>query len=60
MAQGGRGGNTNEILVFVLFSFSSLCPLSAPLVVFRQWEGGKERTADRVKGNRVRKGDRKL
>jgi hypothetical protein len=54
MAQGGRGGNTFEILVFLLFSFSSLSvsPLSAPLSFFRLREGGKKGTMVRAKGNR--------
>jgi hypothetical protein len=57
MAQKGRGGITIVILVFLLFSFSSLSPLSAPLSFsFRSREGGKERTADHVKGYRVAQG----
>jgi hypothetical protein len=57
MAQKGRGGITIVILVFLLFSFSSLSPLSAPLSFsFRSREGSKERMADHAKGYRVAQG----
>jgi hypothetical protein len=49
MAQGGREGNTLEVLVFFLFPSFSLSPLSAPLSFFKRMEGGRERTMDGAK-----------
>jgi hypothetical protein len=53
MGQGGRGGNTFEILVFspiFLFFPLSLSLLFPPSFFFRRREGGKERMTDHVKG----------